>query len=61
MVDPATGYPIDPAYFEAGHPGMMYPQHHLGGVPPPFGVTMGMPMGTPFNAEAKEFVPGGSA
>jgi hypothetical protein len=71
MIDPNTGYPvqIDPAYFEAaaaaaGH-NMMY-LHHPGMLPPPmpYGVPMVgggvVPMGVvPFNAEAKEFVPGG--
>jgi hypothetical protein len=50
MVDPNTGYPIDPAYFQA----MMYHQYT-----PPYG--MHMPMESSyFNAEAKEFIPGSS-
>jgi hypothetical protein len=65
FIDPNTGYPIDPAYFEQqqyhaammyqAHPGMPYPATH-------YGIPMGMPFeATHFNAEAKEFVPGGSA
>ena len=52
IIDPNTGYPIDPAYFQQA---MMYYQQFGGG--PQYG----MPMeATHFNAEAKEFIPGSS-
>ncbi|KAG7337752.1 RNA-binding, Nab2-type zinc finger domain containing protein [Nitzschia inconspicua] len=63
LIDPNTGYPIDPAFYEkqqqqyqaammyAAHPGMPY-----------YGIPMGIPLETThFNVEAKEFVPQGSA
>ncbi|KAL3911832.1 MAG: hypothetical protein SGILL_007129 [Bacillariaceae sp.] len=54
IVDPNTGYPIDPAYF---HQAMMYQQQQQ------FAPLVGVPMpmeATHFNAEAKEFIPGSS-
>ena len=54
MVDPNTGYPIDPAYF---HQAMMYHQQQFGGVQ--YGIPVPMEA-THFNAEAKEFIPGSS-
>ena len=56
MIDPNTGYPIDPVYFH--QQAMMHHQQYGGGGP-----QYGMPMpteATHFNAEAKEFIPGSS-
>jgi hypothetical protein len=70
MVDPNTGYPIDPAYYEPNlyhqHQELQHQDYHphmamavgMPYHPPPYMVQT--PYGIPFNAEAKEFVPGNS-
>jgi len=57
VIDPNTGYPVDPYYFESFYYHQQQLQQHM--VPPyPINGMMGPPMGIPFNAEAKEFIPG---
>ena len=60
VIDPNTGYPIDPSVYYYGQQSFYYEQQQM--IPPypmvPMNGVSGPPMGIPFNAEAKEFVPG---
>ena len=59
-IDPNTGYPIDPSAYYYDQQSFYYHQQQLHQVSNPYPINgmMGPPMGVPFNAEAKEFVPG---
>mmetsp|Transcript_33 Transcript_33/g.80 ORF Transcript_33/g.80 Transcript_33/m.80 type:complete len:297 (-) Transcript_33:553-1443(-) len=66
IIDPNTGYPVDPsvaAYYYEQQQHYFYQQQRM---VPPYPMAAGVdnygpPMGSPFNVEAKEFIPGMSA
>jgi hypothetical protein len=63
FIDPNMAYPIDPAAASYYHEQQQYFYQQQMGAPYPLMTADGIqgPMGSPFNAEAKEFVPGMSS
>lgn len=62
VIDPNTGYPVDPSFYYYDQQQFYFHQQFQQQMVPPYPIIGGNgmvapPMGIPFNAEAKEFIP----